>query len=88
MSVAIASHAAERVRSAMGELSDQGEALAALGQALQDLAALPGSATAEELKHTSLGVSATALRAQAAVLGAELVGERLATLARVLEVEP
>lgn len=83
----LSSHVAGRVRSAMTELGEQGEALVALGTALQDLAALPGTASPDELKHVSHGVSATALRAHAAVLGAALVAERLATLGRALETE-
>ena len=83
----ISSHAADRVRNAVAELSEQADTLTALGATLQDFAGIQFSAPAEELRHIAVGVGATALRAITCAIAAVVVAERLATLARVLEVQ-
>jgi hypothetical protein len=87
VSAEITEHVARRVRGAMTELSDQGDALVALGNSLHELADLPGAAEPDQLRHAAVSVSATALRAVVAALTAAVVGERLGTLARVLDVQ-
>ena len=81
------SHVAGRVRSATGELSGHGATLVALGNALQEFAALPGGASADEVKHAAVSVAAVASKALASATDALLVAERLDALAGVLEVD-
>lgn len=85
---AVESHVAERVRLSVNALAEQGRSLEALGQSMQELAGLSAAATAAELHHTSVALEAVAARALSTTLAAALVAERLATLARVLEVAP
>ena len=84
----IASHVSDRVRNAMAELIDQGDTLESLGTMLQEIAGVHAGAESEDLRRAAVSIQVSAFRALTCALAALIVGERLAALARFLDVQP